>query len=228
MNLQSLQRQLVRDLKASWQKTAVLAILLGVGLIFWIPPLVRAFSGGNSNGGPAAAPAAVPTPASAAATPAAAQPTGFAAEKSTRPVNSWQRAGELLRSDPLVRSVEVAAIQSNPFHVDHDQFPPPILFAEEPAETETDKKQTKAADVEGPRTPEGLVLKSTIVGVQRRAAYINSKLYFEGTEVRAGGEAYRLAAVFPRKVVLKRGDETFELKITPQPTSGNAELNQGN
>ena len=216
MSLQSLGKQLVRDLKASWQKTVVLAILLGVGLFFWIPPLVRAVSNDSSRVEPAASTAAPTSAPIATATPSS--PTApNTAQQPSQPTNAWQKAGDMLRSDPLVRSVEVAAIQSNPFRIDKDQFPPPILFAEEPAEAQDDEDQ--GPDIKGPRTPDGLVLKSTIVGVQRRAAYINSKLYFEGAEVRAGGEAYRLAAVFPRKVVLQRGKETFELKIAAESKS---------
>jgi len=227
VNLQSLGEQLVHDVKASWQRTAILAILLCVGLVFWIPPLVRAVSGGAAKSKTAAASPSVgqafqPAPANRQAGKPAPR-HGSSSGTSTRPTRSWQHAEERLLSDPLVRSAEVAAIQSDPFHIDHDQFPPPILFAQEPAETKTLKKQTR-----GPRALKDLVLKSTILGVQRRAAYINSKLYFEGTEIQAGGQAYRLAAVFPRKVILQRGNEMFELKITSQLTSGNIQLDREN
>jgi hypothetical protein len=107
--------------------------------------------------------------------------------------------------------VEVAAIQSDPFRVDNDQFPPPVLFAEEPKEEP--KPAAVAKEPTEPKSLERLVLKSTIVGVNRRAAFINSRLYHEGKEVRVDGESYLLSAVYPRRVILKQGDREFELKI---------------
>ena len=132
-----------------------------------------------------------------------------------------------MESDPLVRSVEVAALEGAPFRVDDDQFPPPILFNDEP------KRRTRIATTDPMQdsgAPDGLVLKSTIVGIQRRAAWINSKLYFQGSEIRVGGKTFRLTAVHPKRVVIQHGDKSFELKLADraaqrdvdiQPTSPN-------
>jgi hypothetical protein len=129
-----------------------------------------------------------------------------AAEASSTEVITWQRVERIVASDPLVRSADVAAIRGEPFRIDQDQFPPPILFAEDAAES-----KPRRGD---PKVPLGLTLKSTIVGASRRAAYINKKLYFEGTEIRGDdGRTYLLKAVHPRKVVLEEAGQTFELKI---------------
>ena len=70
----------------------------------------------------------------------------------------------------------------------------------------------------------GLDLKSTIIGVNRRAAYINRKLYFEGSTVEIDGESYKLVSVSPGKAVLRRGYETVELTIPESGPSRHAEL----
>jgi hypothetical protein len=139
------------------------------------------------------------------------------------PANSWEQMSAALEADPLVRSVEVAAIQSDPFRIDFDQFAPPVLFEDEshdPAEASPRSGKPLVRNATGddaetgtPKAPPGLVLKSTIVGVHRRAALINSKLYYEGKEVYVDGEVYRLTTVLPRKVVLSRGPDLFELEI---------------
>ena len=61
----------------------------------------------------------------------------------------------------------------------------------------------------------GLVLKSTIIGVSRRAAYINRKLYSEGSTFEENGVTYKLTAVYPDKVELRQGNRVFELSCRP-------------
>jgi len=201
--------QLIRDLKASWQKTALLAVLVMVGLIFWIPPLVRAMAGSSAS----------PKAAKTAAAPA---PTGNpqkATETDGKPVPfAWAWGQQLLETDPLVRSAEVAGIQSSPFQVDRAQFPPPVLFEEEPPAPKVTPPTPSAPPPVSPAIANAaalqkLVLRSTIVGVNRRAAYINDRLYFEGREIQVDGKSFQITAVLPRKVLLSQGTATFELVL---------------
>lgn len=202
MNLIALKNQLLHDLKASWQKTALLGVLFAVGLVFWLPPLLKSVRGNP------------PTPpANAAVNP---QTTTVDAQLAT-PVDgtkketefSWERAEKTMQTDPLVRSVEVAAIHGDPFHLDRDQFPPPVLFEDEPAREIVITKATPTAmDL-----TDKLVLKSTIVGLKRRAAMINDKLYYEGRKIEVDGQTYTLTTVQPRRVILTQGETVFELTI---------------
>lgn len=212
MNFQALYRQLLRDLKASWQKTAILGVLLLVGGAVWTYQIIAVFAGKRDDV-EVASPARKDSPAPPTGVQTAELPPQQTAAKSF----SWKQFDEVLRTDPLVRSAEVAAIQSHPFQVDHDQFPPPVLFAEEPQQSAAAASQPTTDGNDG---LSGLVLKSTIVGVQRRAAYINTKLYFEGSQIQADGRVYRLAAVHPKKVILADGRQTYELKISTSPTTG--------
>ncbi|HID21438.1 MAG TPA: hypothetical protein EYP14_03450 [Planctomycetaceae bacterium] len=132
---------------------------------------------------------------------------------------SWEEADRILETDPLVRPIKAAAIQTDPFRIDHDQFPPPVtnIFAQEPP------KPAPAPDTE-PETVEGLVLKSTIIGVKQRAAFINGRLYFEGNTISWKGKRFRVQAIYPRRVVLTSGSETCELKIEEQTKASGLEL----
>ncbi len=118
-------------------------------------------------------------------------------------------------TDPLVRSAEAAAIGSQPLQI--DRVPPPILFADSHGPT----SPTGGNDSDGPasradeKTGHGLLLESTIIGVTRRAAYINHKLYIEGARIDVNGKTYQLMAVYPRKAMLRRGNHLIELNVPP-------------
>jgi hypothetical protein len=207
--------QLLRDLKKSWQKTAALGALLLVGLYFWVPPLVGVVFG-TSSGTESPMPSPAPDSPSVVELESSFQaaPSGGAAPAHD-PLD-WKTAEQVFKSDPLLRSAEVAAIPNDPFQLDHDQFPPPILFEEEPKEQVPTAESQRLARLQ---QLEGLELKSTIVGVRRRAAFINNKLYFEGREIAWNGETFLLSAIHARKVVLTAGSEEFELQITQHPAN---------
>lgn len=209
MWLQSFRTQLIHDLKASWQKTALLGILLLVGCWFWIPPLVRAMMPGDTQSRQASD--VRPAESPGAHRPAASQP-GQVSEDSTV-VHSWENVDNLLQRDPLVQSAEVAARHSDPFGIDPDQFPPPVLFAEETKQTRDSRAGGGNQSVPLAASDE-LLLRSTIVGEHRRAAFINRKLYLEGSAIEVSGKTYLLAAIYPRKVLLQSGQETLELKMS--------------
>jgi hypothetical protein len=223
----SIAEQFLHDMKASWQKTALLAALFVVGLFFWVPPLIRMVSGGTASpsvAAPTQANVSAPTVDSSGAAEATA------AQKSAARIG-WKDADEMLATDPLVQSAEVAAIQSKPFQIDHEQFPPPVLFAEEDDDTEliADKSILEDPDPVAMTldAPNGLVLKSTIVGATRRAAFINSRLYYEGKEVRTReGAKYLVTAIYPRRVVLTREQETYELTIVQTSELDDAGIRQ--
>jgi len=82
MNLSSISRQLVREMKASGGKTAVLVLLLLVGLYFWVPPLLKAFSSGATAASPTSVHAKVASNDSTAATSGTSPATTESAKKS--------------------------------------------------------------------------------------------------------------------------------------------------
>ena len=211
-------QQLVRDLKASWKKSVVLGALMLFGMCFWIPQLFGVF---GKKSRPQRAPAAAQQTVAANSTPVSTNDKN-ANKKSLLNKFTWENLEEMLSSDPLTKSVEVSAIQSDPFKINFDLFPPPILFEDEPEGPPKKTAEELAAELARqmkerltPKTPEGLVLKSTMIGTNVRAAFINKNLYYEGRSVKAedGGEPYVLSAIYPRKVILTRELDIFELKI---------------
>ncbi len=206
--MKSFSQQLVHDLKVSWQKTLLLGLLLLVGLYFWIPPLYRAVRGTTS---PELTPAKA-SPAPIPQRPPVETEMSFAQSDATeKTLHTWEQFDSLMQTDPLVQSVQMGAIQKNPFEVNRDQFSPPILFAEEPVASGPVQQEKKEQTVRA--LPEEIVLSTTIIGKYRRAAMINKKLYYEGKSFEYEDVTYTLERVADRSVLLRQGDQTFELKI---------------
>jgi hypothetical protein len=208
--VRSLANQLIRDLQVSWQKSVLLCALFLVGLYFWIPPLLRAIR----------SPSVSATTHSDSDVARPAQPDALVTrpEPETRTLSTWPQADQVPSTDPLVRSAELAAIRSDPFRVDENQFPPPVLFEEE-----REEPRTATVAISTDVASSDVVLRSTIVGVSRRAAFINQKLYFEGSEVRVKGEPWLLSEIHPRKVVLRKGEAAMELTIAGQNPAASEE-----
>lgn len=212
--MKSFSEQLLHDLRVSWQKSLLLGLLFLVGLYFWIPPLYRAIRGSSSS---AIVPAKI-NPAATPQRPPVETEMSFAqSEVQEDPRHSWEEFDSLMQSDPLVQSVQMGAVQKNPFQVDRDQFPPPVLFAEEPVQPKKDLAEAKPKVA--PRLPEDIVLKTTIIGKYRRAAIINDKMYYEGKSFEHEKITYTLDQVAARNVILKQGEQKFELRIQNDPAA---------
>ena len=222
--------QLLKDLKASAPKSAMLGLLLLIGLYFWVPPLVRAF-GGSETVTPAVVPPATTTNAanvSATATNSSADSrssntnsnTNTATNKKPRDSAAMTR---LLKESPLFRPASLDDLPQRPFGVDTDQFPLPVLFAEE--EAASAQKTSKAIVVEAPLVVEkleGLNLKSTIVGTRRRAALINNRLYQEGQSVPWKKLQLKLSLVQRKSVTLTDGSNEWQLVLDEKSESEDA------
>ena len=212
--MKSFSHQLLHDLKVSWQKTLLLGLLFVVGLYFWIPPLYRAIRGTSQ---PAITPAKA-SPAPVPQRPPVETEMSFAQTDTRENTgHTWEQFDSLMQTDPLVQSVQMGAIQKNPFEVNRDQFSPPILFAEETIEPEPVQVKKETIEVKG--LPEDIVLTTTIIGKFRKAAMINKKLYFEGKSFEYENVTYELERVADRSVILRQGDQRFELKIKNDPSS---------
>jgi len=212
--VKSFSEQLIHDLKASWQKTLLLGLLFLVGFYFWIPPLYRAVRGTTAT---AIVPAKPNTAAISQRPPVKTEMSFGQGESQEEPRHSWKQFDSLMQSDPLVQSVQMGAVQKNPFRVNRDQFSPPILFAEESAQSGKDPNQKREKEVRV--LPNDLVLKTTIIGKFRKAAIINNKMYYEGKTFEHEDVTYVLERVATRNVILKQGEHKFELKIKNDPSA---------
>jgi hypothetical protein len=212
-----LHEQLLKDLKASAPKSAMLGLLLLIGLYFWVPPLVRAF------GGPEPVPSVART--SGAVSPSvttqleANSVNGFrglsASANANLASNKKPRDSaamvKLLRESPLLQAASIEELPQRPFGIDAEQFPLPVLIVED------DEVVTpKAEVVENPKVVDrldGLALKSTIVGSRRRAALINNRLYQEGQSVSWKGQQLKLSLVQRKSVTLTDGSREWQLAL---------------
>ena len=205
MNVSKLSQQLVRDMKASAGKTAALGLLLLVGLYFWVPPLLKAFSSETP-----ASPAAPPTVSTSTSATDSSSKKPNSANSPKRPHDSAELV-KLLREFPLMQSVQVDELPEKPFGLDEDSIPLPVeiesdLLAEPPPPPPQPKEKPIERLV-------GLTLKSTLVGPTRRAAMINNRLYHEGQQVPWNDRQLRLESVSRKSVTLSDGLQSWQLTL---------------
>lgn len=206
MNLSSFSQQLVRDLKASAAKTAVLGLLLLVGLFFWVPPLLKAFSSSTPT-----------TPRPAAETGRAASgstsATTSGSPNSAEPVKNSHNSKtlfKLIHEQPLLQPASVEEMPLNPFAPVDDLLPLPVLIAEDAI---ADPQQPVKVGAKPIEKLDGLVLKSTLVGPNRRVAIINSQLFREGQTVPWNDKQLRLESVNRKSVTLTDGSQSWQLTL---------------
>jgi hypothetical protein len=214
--------RLKRDMRASAPKTAALAILTGVGLYFWIPPLWRAAAGDKE----VASSSTPPEPAPSAASATSPEPPPLEAKGLT-----WEEAERLRAEDELFLSVGREAVRPDAFRFGNaflpldvefgDDVPGPAGFVisgtstDQPeAPGETASSETNASEPT-PAEPPPLKLASTLVSAGKRAAVINDRVYVEGATIAVAGRTWTLKNVEPRRVVLDGETGPLELRINP-------------
>lgn len=203
----SLKFRFVSGLQVGLRRSTPVGILLLMGAFFWGAPMYRAFSGPEQVGSREQSRPLANTPDERSAPPT----TEVVATTYT-----WQTIDGAMETDPLVKSVEVAAFRSDPFRTEMNESPAAL------SPRETSDHVLVAAQMPDPAMRaelDGLVLRSTIVGIQRRAALINNRLYYEGREIEWNGASYLLSAVYPSKIILTCGTESIELKIPRRETT---------
>jgi hypothetical protein len=216
MSLQKLQKKALRELKASPQKAAMLALLAIVAAWFWLPLVLKSHS-------PAAPPVAA-TPAAAAAhssTQGPARPAVAGKEQM-----SWHDVAASIDRDPRMvpATLNGLAKKRNPF-----VSPVNVATSDQTAATKEDGKKQPGDEVEAEQPPPGpgdlgLVLSSTLVGRSRRAALISGRTYELGSKIRVEGEAFRLVEVEPSRIVLERDGQQYTLSIKRRTGGGRIEL----
>lgn len=207
MNLSSIFKQLIRDMKASAAKTAVLALLLLVGLFFWVPPLLKAFSSG---------PTVTPTTSNdvkvassgSTATESIASPNSL---KSANKPRDSKTLLKLLHEQPLLQPASTEEMSRNPFVLNDDWLPLPV-------EIEKDEFAEPLATAPKPAPKpieklDGLVLKSTLIGPSRRVAIINNHLFHEGQNVPWNDRQLLLESVNRKSVTLTDGSQSWQLTL---------------
>lgn len=212
MNLGRLARKLRREVVGNPKKAAVLGLLVLVASYFWSPLVWGWFVKKEA-----------PVEASAADADSEFDSTMLAdagAPESSPPepatTHPWQLVVEWMKQDPSTTTATDLGNRRDPFQ----PIRPEVADAELESEAQT---------VESAVTPQstGLELTGTLVGGQRSVALINGKAYREGGTVASIGDGasieFELTEVHPRRIVLQRLGEQFELTIPQQARSGRIE-----
>ena len=220
MSSGSFANRIRREIKASPQKAAILAVLGVVALYFWAPLVMKWTSGDK----PLQATAQSTTEAvSTASATEAALPT----EKPVATQHSWRELDAWMSQDVHMKPATTALATRDPFRSSNS----PEAAAVWTRNLVASGFQTLLGapsrllprawrHSNGPAVEPGdagLVVSSTIVGSRRRVALISGKAYAEGNLVRGEGEfaelAFELVRVRPKSVLLRRGGTTYELKV---------------
>ncbi len=195
------------------RRAAAFWLLFLVGLWFWTPQLWDIFTQTASEGraGAANAETATDDPGMHSAIAVDSQlvelsipGTGF---------GSRDARGRTVWVDPMVRSIEVSAVPREAAAGDAQRPGQTIVLAERIEDPADDHPARTPAT--RPPSATGLVLSSTLIGVEQRGAYINNRLYLEGATIEHEGETYILSAVRPQSVLLDKAGELLELVVQP-------------
>jgi len=206
VNLKKLTKQMQREAKANPGKAVFLGLLAVVALWFWLP-LVWGWIGKED---PTTAEAAVETfDTNTAATLNQESTTPGETEASHYP---WHEIAKWMDNDPLTSAANMIKLRRDPFRPHSSQSSQEAI---------DDEPEELLPDV----TPEslGIVLSGTIIGPDRRVALINGKPYDEAKPVRflKDGQKieFTIEQIHPRRIVLQRNEEQFELRTQPSALS---------
>lgn len=207
MNLSSISRQLVREMKASGGKTAVLVLLLLVGLYFWVPPLLKAFSSGATAASPTSVHAKVASNDSTAATSGTSPATTESAKKSY----DSKTLLRLLHEQPPLQPASAQEMPPKPCGLNDELLPLPVIIAggnlaePSPPTAKFIAKRNEKLD--------GLFLKNTLIGPSRRVAIINNQRFREGQNIAWNGRQLLLESVNRKSVTLTDGSQSWQLTL---------------
>ena len=221
MIVSNLGKRLQKEIKASPQKAAILAVLGVVALYFWAPLLAGWIPRSEPTG------TAVASDANAGSRPIPENVSTNEGPKVATP--TWQRVDAWITEDQLMKPARKVLALRSPFEMRGgvSQTGGWVI-----AKVESSYQATKQAlgmisgklffdvseDTLDPAEA-GLVLSSTISGGKRPVALINGRAYARGSTVRGVGDhvdtAFRLVEVRSKSIVLARGTLRYEVKISP-------------
>jgi len=233
VKLRKVVKQLRREFVADPKKGVVLGLLGVVALWFWAP-MVSGWLAPKESTADVAAVVATTESGEAVA-------TGKTAESQ----HNWEELVEWIENDPQMSPAELRRREtfaniwrwwplSDPASQPRDPFQiPQSLTAQTQPENEAEaesEQENEAAIAVGDVTPQGLglLLSGTLVGRDRAVARIGGKTYRAGNTVAVTKDGqqivFELVEVHPRRIVLQRDGEQYELSIAGPGDSGQIEL----
>jgi hypothetical protein len=203
-------RRLRRELTANPKKTAVLALLLLVAIVFWAP-LVEKWIDGQSDDVKTAPGnvAEVNQTRTGAANPEAVAGTPSASNTAKTTTPQWNQMLSWIRNDPRMQPYTREEGDRDPFSLATSQIAQKKEATAEPPPPEITPKQA------------GIVLHSTVVGSRMKTALINGRAYHEEQSVlsASGHDRFVLVEIRPDAVVLSRHGQLYEVKLRTVETA---------
>lgn len=213
----TLVRRLQREIHGNPVKTAGLGVLLLVAAYFWAPLIAHLLGSSEHSTQTSSAPSP-PKSATFSATPAI--PAHPGARPAESPIYDWRNHARQMDDDARMNESVNLTVVRDPFHEDQ--------LAAAAAVVEKSKKTAVIPSVSPAEV--GLALGSTLVSNRKRIAEINGKSYAVNDQVRVIKPeldvSFRVVAIHPRRVVLERNGEQFELKI-PRPLLDSIDASAG-
>ncbi len=203
MNFSTLQRQLVREFRASPAKATALVLLFFVGVYFWAPIVIGRLTKKPS--------ASQPAPGVVAAQPATGldvvSPAPNAAAKGDPGLPDWHDVADWIKQDARMSATAWTEGGRDPFSVVKKTKPAV------PAKPEA-KKTAPAKPKEIDPDSLGLAVSSIALGPGGRTALINGETYREGHTIEMeDGLRVTLKRVLPKRVQFECQGQSFELAV---------------
>jgi len=199
---------IVRDLIVRWQRTALCAVLLVIGLSVWLPMLFSALQR-DRGGSPTAAESTTSISIAPGVTESVSQDGRFSVESSVGTLTRQENKQSRQQPDPLVRSIEVSAFHGNEFRSSPSREPHSIgNNNDNNLSTRSENESATSRTIIG--RP---ILTGTIFNTKPKTAVINGTRYSERSEIRVNGKAFRLVSISQTSVELKRDGERIILHV---------------
>jgi len=213
--------RLFREITVSPKKATILGLLLLVAVWFWAPLVWKWLTPKSTSSDETTTPASTP--------PSGAKPVALDAagdEQSEAEKHSWKEVSQWIKSDPRMTAATDLPGRRHPF----DPVEPPpskTVPVDEKKQKETELAVALAQSIPDPESL-GLVLSSTIVGTDGRAALVNGRTYRVGATIQLDHEGkpieFRLTEIRSDSIVLQRRKKQFEVRLPEPATSGRLEI----
>lgn len=212
MTFSKLLRQIRREALRNPKKAAILGVLFLVALYFWAPLVWEWIPKGEASADSAFS--EISTDVGAPIPGAISGPSGETDARNGQtavPKFAWTQLDQWMKQDPRTTPAEDFFEQRDPFAVR--------------VHTDDERSEEETESIEALLTPErlGLRLSSTVIGTGRRVALIGGQVYRPNDVVKTRRDdstiEFEVVEVLPRRVVLRRNGQQYELSI-PERASG--------
>lgn len=199
---------IVRELIVCWQRTVILVVLTAIGLMIWVTCLIHSVLEEPSRNRTISEVAGSTSDASPK-TLRLLQDERFLNDSSAAVSAEHDHFNIRQQADPLARSLEVSAVHSNDFRTRSYPLSIPVSNSGD----DNDAPSAMRHATPSFRSTTELRLTETFVDNKPWRAILNEKQCADGTQIRIGGQTYRLTNIRRNSIELIRNDEIIVLRL---------------